>query len=131
MVTNNFKNLIELIENLEIDPNFRLFLILFKLILDFQYSKILNILQLATGKLLSPVTQLILREIYDNSTDICTMKYLTKNTGFLVFINQSQVFEIYSKDLKFKSSIFQFSNLELKYSYYKLTFSKLACNLQK
>lgn len=92
MVTNNFKNLIELIENLEIDPNFRLFLILFKLILDFQYSKILNILQLATGKLLSPVTQLILREIYDNSTDICTMKYLTKNTGFLVFINQSQVF---------------------------------------
>ncbi|CAG9531051.1 unnamed protein product [Cercopithifilaria johnstoni] len=50
---------------------------------------------LTTGKLLSPATQLLLRKTYDNSTDICTIKHLTKSIGFLVFINQSEVTNLY------------------------------------
>ncbi|KAL3997788.1 Beta-lactamase family protein [Acanthocheilonema viteae] len=46
---------------------------------------------LTTGKLLSSATELL----YDNSTDICTMKYLTKSIGFLVFINQPQVTHLF------------------------------------
>uniref|UniRef100_A0A0R3RJZ1 Beta-lactamase domain-containing protein n=1 Tax=Elaeophora elaphi TaxID=1147741 RepID=A0A0R3RJZ1_9BILA len=46
---------------------------------------------ITTDKLLSPATQLLLRKLYDNSTNICTMKHLAKGMSFLVFINQSQV----------------------------------------
>ncbi|EJD75512.1 beta-lactamase [Loa loa] len=46
---------------------------------------------LSTGKLLSPAVQLILRNVHANSMDICTIKHLAKEIGFLIFINQSQV----------------------------------------
>uniref|UniRef100_A0A8R1TL25 Beta-lactamase domain-containing protein n=1 Tax=Onchocerca volvulus TaxID=6282 RepID=A0A8R1TL25_ONCVO len=56
-------------------------------------AKIFHVL--LAEKVISPATQLLLKEVYNNSTDLCTIKHLAKTSIFLVFINHTQMTNAY------------------------------------